>query len=344
MSGKGVVVTEEVRAEADPIEQTLVVEMRPTTTVTRFLVHQIAVDMARLALLARHDKACRDQRVRHAVLEFDDQRLTAPESYLDQIAQEPTTYARRLQESIEGLDLVIAALEALRVDLAVPGRWGYLHWERAENLLGRRPHAIPATRHSALCQAAMGDFRALQPEDGAGLTEWERRAWAAEQLAAELAARIERLKARRAELDPEAVDQDRAEAGDRALFDPSPAAVLFRKYEAALRRSLYRALKEFRELEAAAAATREAEAEAREAEAAAARAAEAAAVKARETVITSETKKTSESLGSFLPAPAAAAPAPPVRPSAGPVRGVSGPPEVPGTVGGGRFRSSLPPG
>jgi hypothetical protein len=66
MSGKGVVVTEAVRAEADPIEQALVVEMRPTTTVTRFLVHEIAVDMARLALLARHDRACRDQRVRHA--------------------------------------------------------------------------------------------------------------------------------------------------------------------------------------------------------------------------------------------------------------------------------------
>jgi hypothetical protein len=336
MSGKGVVVTQEVRDEADPIEQALVVEMRPTTTVTRFLISQIAVDMARLVLLARHDRACRDQRVRHAVLEFDDRRLTAPEAYLDKIAEEPATYARRLQESIEGLDLVIAALEALRVDLAVPGRWGYLHWERAENLLGRRPHAIPATRHSALCQAAMGDFRALQPEDGAGLSEWERRAWAAEQLDAEIAARIERLRARRDELDPAAVAQDRAEAGDRALFDPSPEAVLFRKYEAALRRSLYRALKEFRELEAAAAAAREAEAEAaRAAEAEAARAA-AAEEKAREDDVTLKEGTVCEPLGSFFPAPPAA-------PSGGPVRGVSGPPEVPGTVGGGRFGPSDPP-
>jgi hypothetical protein len=300
------------------------------------LVHEIAVDMARLALLARHDRACRDQRVRHARREFDDQRLTAPESYLEKIAAEPATYARRLQETPEGLDLVIAALEALRVDLAVPGRWGYLHWERAENLLGRRPHAIPATRHSALCQAAMGDFRALDPEDGAGLGEWERRAWAAEQLDAEIAARIERLKARRAELDPAAVAQDRAEAGDRALFDPSPEAVLFRKYEAALRRSLYRALKEFRELEAVAAAAREAEAAAREAEAEAAREAEAAAEKARESDVTPKEEKTYAHLGSFLPAP-------PSGPSVSPVRGVSGPPEVPGTVGGGRFWPSPPP-
>jgi hypothetical protein len=257
--------------------------------------------MARLVLLARHDKACRALNVRHAVLEFDDRRLTAPETYLDQIAAEPATYARRLQETPEGLDLVIAALEALRVDLAVPGRWGYLHWERAENLLGRRPHAIPATRHSALCQAAMGDFRALDPEDGAGLDDYARRAWAAEQLDAELAARIERLKARRAELDPAAVAQDRAEAADRALFDPSPEATLFRKYEAALRRSLYRALREFRELEAAAAAAREAEAEAaREAEAAA-RAAEAAAEGARKSDVTPKGESVSEPLGSFFP-------------------------------------------
>jgi hypothetical protein len=299
------------------------------------LVHEIAVDMARLTLLARHDRACRALNVRHAQLEFDDRRLTAPEGYLDQIATEPATYARRLQESIEGLDLVIAALEALRVDLAVPGRWGYLHWERAENLLGRRPHAVPATRHSALCQAAMGDFRALGPEDGAGLGEWERRAWAAEQLDAEIAARVERLKARREELDPEAVAQDRAEAGDRALFDPSPEAVLFRKYEAALRRSLYRALREFRELEAAAAA--------REAEAEAVREAEAAAVEAREPDVTPKEESVCEPLGSFFPGAVPAASEPPARASGVPVRGVSGPPEVPGTVGGGRCWASDPP-
>ena len=52
------------------------------------------------------------------------------------------------------------------------------------------------------------------------------------------------LQARLAACDPAAVERDRAEAGERALFDPSPAAVLARKYEAANERSLFRTLKE----------------------------------------------------------------------------------------------------
>jgi hypothetical protein len=193
----------------------------------------------------------------------------------------------------------------------------------------------------------MGDFRALDPEDGAGLDEWARRAWAAEQLDAEIAARIDRLRARREELDPAAVAQDRAEAGERALFDPSPEATLFRKYEAALRRSLYRALREFRELEAAAAAAREAEAEAARAAGAEAAREAAAEEKAREADVTPKKETVCEPLGSFFPAPPAAPSGVPVRPVSGPsgvpVRPVSGPPEVPGTVGGGRFGPSDPP-
>jgi hypothetical protein len=42
----------------------------------------------------------------------------------------------------------------------------------------------------------------------------------------------------------------RAQAGDRALFDPSPEACLARKYEAAAERGFFRAIKEFRQEEA----------------------------------------------------------------------------------------------
>ncbi len=48
--------------------------------------------------------------------------------------------------------------------------------------------------------------------------------------------------------DPSTVDRLRAEAADRALFDPSKEATLARKYEAAADRGLFRALKELRQL------------------------------------------------------------------------------------------------
>ena len=44
--------------------------------------------------------------------------------------------------------------------------------------------------------------------------------------------------------------RDRAGARDRALFDPSKEAILARKYEAATERAMYRAIREFREVEA----------------------------------------------------------------------------------------------
>jgi hypothetical protein len=326
------VLTDEVRDAADDLERQLLAELRPRTTVGRFLVRQAAVQMARLDLVRRHDKARRAQRVRHAREEFDDRRLAAPEEDLEKIAEEPATRARRLHQTPEGLGLTVRAWQGLLDDLAVPGRWAYLHWERAENLMGRRPHSVPASRLGALCQAAMGDFRALEANDGAGLDSHERRLWAADQLKGLIEARITELQARLAAFDTEAIARDRAEAGERALFDPSPEAALARKYEAALERSLFRTLKELREVEAAAAEAREPDATPRGPD-----------VTPREPDVTPEKETTSEPLGSFFPGPVPAASEPPLGPSRGPVRAVSGPPELPGTVSGGRFWPSDPP-
>ncbi len=64
----------------------------------------------------------------------------------------------------------------------------------------------------------------------------------------ENAALAERV--RLAEEEAEAKGEDPAEAGQRALFDPSKEASLARKYEAAAERGLYRALKELRQQQA----------------------------------------------------------------------------------------------
>src|SRR5262249_36185012 len=104
-------------------------------------------------------------------------------------------------------------------------------------------------------------------------------------------------------------------------------------------RSFFRTLKEFREVEAAAAEARAAEARAAEATAETRAAAEAAASGAGKPDVTPEGKTGSGTLGSFFPA----TPRPPAGVAQVPVRGGSGPPEVPGTVGGGRSWVSDPP-
>src|SRR5262249_12848365 len=198
---------------------------QPRTALGRFLVRQMAVSMNRLDRGHRHEEACLAHLVRHAQEEFDDQRLTAAETDLNLITEEPATRARRLHQSPEGLGLTIRCWQGLLDDLADPRRWGYVHWERAENLMGRRPHEVPATRLGDLCQAAMGDFRALDPAEGAGLDNHERRLWAAGQLKALIEDRIACLEARLAAIDTAAIARDRAEAGEPAPFDPPPRPV-----------------------------------------------------------------------------------------------------------------------
>jgi hypothetical protein len=61
------------------------------------------------------------------------------------------------------------------------------------------------------------------------------------------------LEAIRETIDLEAIGLDRAGAADVALFDPSREAALARRYEAEARRGFFKALKEFREVEAEAA-------------------------------------------------------------------------------------------
>src|SRR5262249_47340050 len=135
-------------------------------------------------------------------------------------------------------------------------QWGYQHSQRAANLMGRRPDDVPNTRLDALCHAVQGDFSRLEPGEREG-GEAAVKAGAVKEVSEVITSRIGWLRGRQAVLNPAAVEQDRAEAGKRALFDPSPAAVLARKYEAALERSFFRTLKEFREAQAAAAEHRE---------------------------------------------------------------------------------------
>ena len=93
---------------------------------------------------------------------------------------------------------------------------------------------------------------------------------------ARIDAEIATLRDLEKSFDPREIARERAEAADRALFDPSKEATLARNYEAAAERGLYRALRELRQVEAEAAEQAESDA-------------------------TTETEKTCEPLTSYLP-------------------------------------------
>jgi hypothetical protein len=138
-------------------------------------------------------------------------------------------------------------MEGLKDDLLRRDRvyWDWKHCDRFHHLMGLRRNAVPYTRSRGLTDAIAGNFEWLQPEEGAGLGVGDRQIWAAEQMIAIIEGQIEALRELRENFDTSAIDLDRAEAPQRALFDASPAAVLARKYEAATERGLYRAIREF---------------------------------------------------------------------------------------------------
>ena len=75
-------------------------------------------------------------------------------------------------------------------------------------------------------------------------------AWARAGLLQIVDAEVARLQMLRESFDPAAQAEIRSRSVDLALFDPSKELTLARKYEAAAERSLYKAIKEFREAEA----------------------------------------------------------------------------------------------
>ena len=120
-------------------------------------------------------------------------------------------------------------------------------------------------------------------------------------------------------LDSETIDRLRAEAGRRAMFDPSKEATLARKYEAAAERGMYRALKEFRQVE------REAKASPATVAVAEARAALGSIFQAREAMAVVEKLPAPPARPAPIPAPK------PVEPARIPA--VGGWSEVPITIG-----------
>jgi len=226
-------------------------ELAPRGELSRILVRRVAVCSVRLDRAVEQEAASLAAKVRRAEADFDEARLTEADHLMGWIGSEPATHYRRLIRMPEGVDRLVATLRGLRHDLQWDAQNPWVHGTHVQILdecTGRRWTTIPASRGQILSEAIGGDFHRLNPVDGAGLTDTERRAWAKEALGRLIDAEVDRLLAHRGTLDADSIAFDRAGAAKRATFDPGPDAVLARRYEASTERALYRALRELREV------------------------------------------------------------------------------------------------
>jgi hypothetical protein len=116
--------------------------------------------------------------------------------------------------------------------------------------MGMSAEEINGSRLDILSETARGDISTLTPEVAAGMDREARAIWGRNQLIEWIDREITRLEEHAETIDLDTIDQDRAEAADRALFDPSKEASLARRYESEARQGFFRALGEFRQAEA----------------------------------------------------------------------------------------------
>jgi hypothetical protein len=257
MTGEGIVLAETDEAEIERRTEALQDELAPESTLGTILVRQIARLSVRMERSNQQEIASLARRVRHAVDDFDQERIDEAQWLFDHLGEEPRGHLRKLRKSPEGIERLVEAWCDLRADLTREPRptWTERHRERAENLTGYRIEEASGSSLFTLSKATWGDFSGLK--EGGEPDAEKRKAWARARLVERIEAEIASLEQDCMAIDFKTIEIDRAEAPDRALFDPSKEASLARRYEAEATRGFYKALNQLRQVEAEAAERRE---------------------------------------------------------------------------------------
>jgi hypothetical protein len=252
LTGGGIVLPEGDQAEVESRVEALRDELQPQSALGTMLIRKIATFSVRSERAAERENAMIAERVRNAVDAFDEQRGQRADALLDALFTNPSGALRNLRRMPEGVDRLLDAWRVLRRDLDREGQhgWGAAQLARAANLIGVRSENAHSTRIGDLSCAIWGEFHGLAAHEGADLDNEGRRNWARVELLELVDARIAELEAHRATLDLDRIEQDRREAPARSTFDDSKQASLARRYEADSDRGFYKALKEFRQVEA----------------------------------------------------------------------------------------------
>ena len=247
MTGAGVVPPDEAAAESVAARAAGLRRAFATEAMAR----RMAVLADRLDRLDRRDRADTAIRVRRASFDAAEQRQAEVDALIERLSVESDVAVRRLQMTPEGCDRLIELWEGLGGELA-PGRgWSDPHVGLARALAGRQVGARAGERVDVLADLARGGARSLPVDDQLDDPAYRERVAEGARLAlVELVAdQIDRVEERRAELPGVDAETERAEAADLALFDESRRGELFRRYELATERHLFRALAELERLE-----------------------------------------------------------------------------------------------
>jgi hypothetical protein len=252
LTGEGIVLLEGDQAEVESRFEALRDELQPQSSLGTMLLHKIATLSVRSERAAERENAAIAERVRNAIDEFDEQRGVRVDALIAALFDSPSGAVRNLRRMPEGIDRLLEAWGVLRRDLdrEGPHRWGAVQMSRAVTLTGVRSERSHDTRIGDLSNAIWGEFHNLAAHEGGDLDNEARRNWARAALLELVDAQIAELEAHRGTLDLDRIEQDRREAPVRATFDDSKEASLARRYEADSDRGFYKALKEFRQVEA----------------------------------------------------------------------------------------------
>ncbi len=252
LTGQGVVTPE---GDADEIEarvEALTADMKPKSPAGVLLIAQMATLSVRTERAVEQESAMIARNIRHAADDFDEERIERANELFAALGDDPRNNLRKLRKMPEGVELLMDAWRDLRHELTTDPTpaWTASHLERAANLSGLKAQHARGSRLGALSRGVWGDFEALGVGEGDDLDEEFRKEWAKAGLLERIDAEIAALEEHYESLDFETIELDRAEAGARALFDPSKAATLARRYESEASRGFFKALKEFRQVEA----------------------------------------------------------------------------------------------
>ena len=249
MTGAGVVLSDEDAGEVATLAGELEAEMKPSGNLGRILVHRVAVMAVRLDKCSRYDEVATAKRVRDAEADQDEARFAEVEALAATIDTAPAASVRGLMRSRAGIDRLTRMWLVLKgiLDPTASEPWRAAHRERVNHLLGFSDEEASLSPADALARAILGDFSGL-PNGWGGMDAAERKRGARVQVVALIDAEVGALEALGDDLE-ESEAIDRAEAPERALFDSSKQGELTRRYEAAAERTLFRTLREFRQVE-----------------------------------------------------------------------------------------------
>ena len=255
LTGQGIVLAEVNEAEVDRRKTVLLQEMAPTSMMGAILVGEMATLSVRMERGAKQELAAVASNVRNAPGDFDKARCQRAEDLMIGLGENPRGNLRLLFEMPEGVELMIQTWNDLRSDLNREGKplWTSAHLVQAASLLGIREEDARTSPIGQLSRGVWGDF-AIEIDDESEDADLEvSHAQARAKLLETIDAEVAALEELYDTLDFETIGLDRAEAGQRRLFDPSKEASLARRYESEARRGFYKALDAFPKAEAQAA-------------------------------------------------------------------------------------------